>query len=54
MVVNDTKIFQKINSKKKLVEYRRNIIKCDKMSYYNDKKLFKFQKICFFSWDKAR
>ena len=34
--------------KQKLVEYRKNIIECEKISYYNYKKVFSFKNFCFF------
>ena len=41
MVVNDTKSYQKIENKS-LLSIGKNIIKLEKMPYYNCKKLFPY------------
>ena len=43
-VLSNTKIYQKIKTKQKLVKYRKNNIKGEKAPYYNYKKLFAFRK----------
>ena len=43
-VLSNTKIYNKIKTKQKLVEYKKNIIKGEIMPYYSFKKLFSFRK----------
>ena len=47
MVVNNTKMYQKIK-KKSWLNLEKNMKKIEKSPCYNYKKLFSFRKFCFF------